>query len=279
MEKEIVNQYDDLYTELCASAKKLTRVQHYTNLHAFESIISKGSLRLSRIDLVNDLNENERIHFWWKNKLFVACFTYRETESTGFWSIHREKGVMLSFPTISLIEPLIYSSDDCSQDSLLHITKRTDLKHHQYDSPSDWGVYDTTFAAIHYTKDLGEFIYEDEELKEFFKGCIMVGFQKDFKRTKFPGLIKSIAWDHEKEVRLRVGVRPKGPEQSSTCIYYPHFQYLYIKLTEDTLSNLVVTLNPWANEEFHNEVRNILQQNIHTKDYVIQKSNIDGTIR
>ena len=66
----------DLYNTLTTAANHHPYLYHYTNLCALKCILSNKSLSLSRLDKVNDSQENKRITSLWNSKLYVLCFTY-----------------------------------------------------------------------------------------------------------------------------------------------------------------------------------------------------------
>lgn len=59
-------------------------VHQYTTFEALDKIINNKSLRLTRIDLLNDTVENKHMLELWKKKVYVSCFTHREAESYFF---------------------------------------------------------------------------------------------------------------------------------------------------------------------------------------------------
>ena len=59
-------------------------VHQYTTLAALDKIINNKSLRLTRIDLLNDTVENERMLELWQKKTFVSCFTHRTLNHISF---------------------------------------------------------------------------------------------------------------------------------------------------------------------------------------------------
>lgn len=79
------------YVEAVESASHYKRLYQYTTYEALEKIITNNSLRLTRIDLLNDGVENQKVFKLWKNKVYVSCFTHREDESYFFWETYAKK--------------------------------------------------------------------------------------------------------------------------------------------------------------------------------------------
>ena len=61
------NTTNDLYAQMREKAKQYDFLYHYTKFDSFIAIISGKSLRLSRIDKVNDQVESKRIKTCWKD--------------------------------------------------------------------------------------------------------------------------------------------------------------------------------------------------------------------
>ena len=62
------------YQNATYQANQHTIVHQYTTFDALDKIVNNKSLRLTRIDLLNDTVENERILELWQKKIFVSCF-------------------------------------------------------------------------------------------------------------------------------------------------------------------------------------------------------------
>ena len=59
---------NDLFLKQSANAKKHPFLYHYTKIDSLECILANNSLRASRLDIVNDKEENERITSLWNEK-------------------------------------------------------------------------------------------------------------------------------------------------------------------------------------------------------------------
>ena len=106
------------YQEAVDNAKKHQVVSQYTDLCALKAIINNKSLRLSRVDKLNDFLENQNMHDLWKKKVYVSCFTYRERESLFFWNTYakcKPCGIIISFQTKHLQNLSIHNDDKCQE--------------------------------------------------------------------------------------------------------------------------------------------------------------------
>lgn len=63
------------YSKVLAETQKHEYLYHYTSRDSLEAILLNQSFRLSRLDLVNDPCENNRIKSVWNNRVYVGSFT------------------------------------------------------------------------------------------------------------------------------------------------------------------------------------------------------------
>lgn len=249
--------FDDQYNLSEGKAKQHKKLYHYTTLSALESILTNKTLRLSRLDLVNDKNENARVEDIHKFIIFVFCFTHKDKESLRFWKEYarESEGVLLEFDNKIFLEEKfdIFSDDKCKNKFELY--KKNNVTNN---ANQEWFFLDFTFADIIYTKNFSSYEEEDKVLKEFFSGCTMIGKKKNFTFTQLPGLVKGIEWADEKESRLRIALKYKGPINIKDEIHIPPFEYIYIKLSYNVFNNLTITMNPWHNKAFEEKLKTIL---------------------
>lgn len=264
----------DLYINLCEKAKGHNKLYHYTSLESLESIVLNKSLRLSSLKNVNDAYENKRVDAIHKDNIFVACFTHRETESNMFWEVYaKEKGVRLEFDSayFSKCDFDIFTDSNCT-------SKLRRKKEGLVRKENELLVWNIKFADVEYTRDFDKYRKEDVELKNIFgDDCIMANGQ-DFMYTEYPGLIKGIEWNDESETRLRVALS-SAPTMGKNEIYYPAlYEYLYIPI-EEALKSMEITLNPWDDNCFKEQVQKILQANDVTRNCKIKESTMRNQVR
>ena len=218
---------DDLYTTLTKKASTYRYLYHYTSIDALEAILRNGSLRLSRLDLVNDPKENQRITSLWNSKVFVACFTNTLENELYFFKNYGKVRIILSN---NFTSPSVFFDSELTKKIPFfksHYNLSTNTSLNSYEQSDDWCIYDTSLADIYYTDNLCSHISNDG--KESNAGLIKVkqGFDKHNTMQN---------WTIEKESRLRVTVRPIGSEfvSNKTVFYYPKpfFNYLFIPIRD-----------------------------------------------
>lgn len=258
--------------ELFENAKfKLDEVEylnHYTNLESLHYILRNKSLKLSRIDKVNDLIEHSRMDVFEDRKGFVSCFTRRQKESFFFWKVYSHKqekdiGIRISFPSEIASLNEFFFDPECTRP--IPFTEISDIQHCSYNLEEDWGFRHFGFYNVVYIDDLAELKYEDTELKEFLKDCV-TACRLSPEKHHLPCIVKTKEWDSEEEVRITVFLRPKGQETvpARTCfgndIYpQPFFDNIYLKLTPSLLENCVFTISPFNSTSYNMVAESILR--------------------
>ncbi len=235
------------YSQAVSLANSHKRLFQYTRFEALEKIIGNKSLRLTRLDKVNDITENCQLIELWKKKIYVSCFTHREYESLFFWNAYskgQSDGVMFSIERKYLSKLPIYTDEKCINDELNFCNKSSiDSPYSDEVSGLTWGIYDYSCIDIEYcdrkTND------DDDE--------------------NFVGRKKYIEWDMEYESRLRVAIRPKILEVyadgNKLSYHKPKNEYLYAKLPKACLESLRIVLSPFAEKDLKERVIRLLKDN------------------
>lgn len=275
-----MGECQDIYVSGKESAKKHSKISHYTSFEALKCILENKSLRITRLDMLNDAYENKRTDEVWKEKIFTTSFTYRKTESYMFWSLYaKDNGVMLTFDNEFFYNHNfdIYADAACTIPFLKYENSETNYKRNiDY---FDWLLRDMTYADVTYTSDFKEFKIVDTDLKRVFEGCKIIGKNNDFTYSLFPGLLKGIEWDSEQEVRLRVALSYRGMSNSpSTGSPSTPFNYVYIPIA-DALKTLFITMNPWHCDCFEKNLSDLLKENQLTANCKILESTMRNQIR
>ncbi|MGM9669184.1 MAG: hypothetical protein ACI3VZ_05465 [Faecousia sp.] len=235
------------YENAVYQANRHTLVHQYTTLAALDKIISNKSLRLTRIDLLNDTVENACMLELWQKKVFVSCFTHRESESYFFWKTYAKgdsTGVRLSLDARLLCQLPIHPDAMCEKEQL-SICKETIPESSFVDviSSEMWGIYDVSLIDVMY-------ISRNQNLENI---------------EHHQGRFKYIEWDSEEETRLRVAIRTKCLEfrANGRELQYltPSDEYVYVKLSDACLENLIITLSPFASDDFREKVEELLRKN------------------
>jgi len=235
----------DVYEKSKKLALSHEKLYHYTNFEALEKILTNMTLRATRLDLVDDETENQRIDEFWKEKLFVVCFTHDEANEQKFWDNYTtdNQGVRLEFEPKTLQNLMVYLDEKCEKK--LDYINRSDL---QYNNKDDWGYIDISMLDVVYVDDLYEGVVYDEDFSKLTHND-KTGFAK----------LKSYSW--ENETRMRVALRPKGFENiminKDFRVLKPNFEHIYIKITEEMLKSMRIILNPNADIEMKNQVESL----------------------
>lgn len=80
---------------------------HYTNIEALALILKNKTIRFSRLDFVDDLEEVETADMGKAGRFcFVSCWTEDEEESIPFWHMYTKdmKGVRIKLPSDPFVE-------------------------------------------------------------------------------------------------------------------------------------------------------------------------------
>ncbi|MGL5712533.1 MAG: DUF2971 domain-containing protein [Paraclostridium sp.] len=80
---------------------------HYTNIESLALILKYKTIRFSRLDLVDDLEEVETADMGSAGRFyFVSCWTEDENESIPFWYMYTKdmKGVRIKLPSNPFVE-------------------------------------------------------------------------------------------------------------------------------------------------------------------------------
>lgn len=254
------------YKKAIEHSKQHDVLYQYTIFEALKCIVQNHSLRLTRIDLLNDKVENNSIIDLWKKKVFVACFTHRECESPFFWNEYSKKsheGVRISFSRHSLENLTAYPDEKCISEQLKSCKKTEQItsRSMQIDS-THWGIFDYSILDIAYI-DRNQLVNCDDNTQ---------------------GRIKYHEWDLESETRLRVAIRPRFfesylDERTNKMAYHnPGNKYIYLKLSDQCLRSMTITLSPYSDTKLKQRVNELLENN-NLKDYVqISESILSGEV-
>lgn len=252
------------YEMAVSDARQHERVYQYTTFEALEKIICNRSLRLTRMDLLNDTLENEKIHDLWKNKVYVSCFTNRGYESYFFWKTYARgssDGVRISFKTDCLLDLSVAPDKKC-ENKLLKYEKENIVDNiSNIVSKRDWEIFDYSVLDIKY-------LQRDADISE---------------SKEFLGRYKYREWDMEQETRIRVAIRPRGLEFETKGLddfeyIKPEEKHLYLGLSDDVLKSMQLTLSPFADCDLRKEVENLLKDNM-LDDIRVEKSLLTDEVK
>ena len=228
----------DLYTEQCKKATHHEYLYHYTTLNALECILNNKSLRLTRLDKVNDPDENNRTPKLWNTKIYVTCFTNNQLTANYFQKQYNSNIRIEFLPQKLTFQP--YFDSECTKPLLSFkndFNSRSNINHNTYGAISDWCYFDSSLMGIYYTNNLKNHIDESGFAEN--AGMIKLKEEKD-------NMGKSRNWNIEAETRVRVAVRPIGielyREKMGFRYHLPSFEYIYIPIT-DSISGISISRN------------------------------------
>lgn len=240
-----MEKYEDIYHELSVRASNHKVLFHYTRMETLPFILEEGSLRLSRIDKVNDPMENERITSLWRRRIFVACFTHTIVNEDYFWRNYgnvrivicperlRGRGVFLDAECQRAVPKKPSVEERCNWK---YLKNGTDL--------DNFYQRDITMADVYYTDDLKKHIAEDgfEENAGLIK--LRCGYDDQ-------GRMRD--WSIEAETRLRIalniiGVPPIGDKEMTDHYHIaPRSEYLYVPFPWEDIET--IELSPYCSDE------------------------------
>lgn len=234
----------DYYNELIENAKHHKYLYHNTSIESLSLILKNRSLKLSRLDKINDADENKRIKSPWNNRVFVACFSH-ETQSEKYF-FEKYGVVRLTFKTVDVdnIKEVFFDAELKNPVPIYNKNIRCkDLS---------WGLYNRITADIKYVDDLDKYVLED-------------GTETN------AGLIKKISgyddsnnirnWNEEYETRVRAAVKPFHIEVYPVGLneynyYNPEFDSLFMRLPEIE----GIKVSPVITEEGYDRFDDLLKQ-------------------
>lgn len=244
--------YKDPYITSIKRANTHRMLYHYTSTKALYKIIKSRKLRLSRLSLVNDPLEGERLDSYTKDKVYVACFNHYPHDSIPLWAMYvpgRDRarpfrdGVRIAFPH----ENTSFLSDP-KQYTIVEVDRRQ-LSLQSFDDWRLWGdpslldvVYDDDFSKFIMLKD----VYDDDSMKVGVPNAI--------------GYLKKKCWAFEGETRLRVAFRHTGlgvKSYTNKGFEYiePPFEYIYCNVPNETLQNMQIMFSPCMDDALCNKIQ------------------------
>lgn len=217
-----ISTFEDLTNRIYR--KESETICHFTSFESLILILKNRSLRMSRIDLLNDRAEKQLSQCEEGELRFVTSFT-GTAERVAMWAIyggHSSLKLRLSFPRSILIQSV---RDQFYFDS---------LKEHKI--TSDFISKD----VCDYSKkefSLSDVVYFDKTKNKLrFNGIPVT----DDIIKKLAGNIKYDAWEFENETRLSVILKQNGAKFDLSNIY--------ANISEELLDKLVITYNPWIED-------------------------------
>lgn len=264
-------------------------VHHYTNINSLECILKNRTLRLNRLDKVDDKQEVSLIsQKHWAKYLFVSSWSALENESEAMWNKYAGyNGVRISLPKfpfqsnqlISKPEMNIFSGDNT------------------YSPIPFEAIYNEKWLFI--IPPIRNDIYGREVVYKYSpEKHIRPIVNNDDGGVEFNcfdlATFKNVAWDYQKEFRYIFFIIPSSPDvienwrkTGNPEFIYKHLlkclknnvdntlEYFDISLG-DVIDNVEVTLGPCCSKSEVSKIRKLLDK--YTLNAKIKKSVLTGHV-
>lgn len=276
-------------------------LHHYTTIDTLALILKNRSIRFNRLDHVDDMGESHKYgEYTLSRYLFATCWTDSDEESIPLWHMYSKgmTGVRLSLP----IDPFDYQP--LKPHPLLGFTVTGKLLSFFPIEEIFTNEYMINMAYILNKKSFikkVEYI-DDDRLIEIRRKAVELKVDKNGKRwtsiagpTELAGY-KSKKWEFQAEVRYVIMVLPFPPVQPSKDLganwvenfspYLmksiqdgagPNKDFIDVKISQNAIDNIKVTLAPLATESDKIIVNALLQQ--YTKNGSVSNSSLTQVIR
>jgi len=248
------------------------KLSHYTSFETMEIILKNKSLKLNRIDLVNDRKESEYLEKpETYARVFVGCFTHREEESIPQWYMYTPMydGVKIEFMLDKKLSTDLSGIIDMNRKLLVEYDDRSlaefDLKSHLFQSyafknDTKWKI-SLTCTDIGYSNDL----MSRNPIHRNFDDEVYVDISPLAK-------IKEKAWDFEEETRI-IGLFQTTA--NNLVLDIPNCMYLPLDLSRLTIR---IILNPWSDSIFKSKVESFCKEILKDYRYEIVNSSLHNTL-
>lgn len=265
-------------------------LSHYTDFTALDKILSDKTLKCNSIKNLNDLYESCR------NGIeeiieahFTSCFCHAKYEIVPFWYLYGggiqacERKVMLRFRNFSLnkLFETDYALGYDETDAETKIMFNPDLNIHVKDGKEEQVIGRIKMFDVDYRdKDDPVFKKEYVEYDEVYvcppekvkSGEVALSFSKQFELAPI-GKYKTESWSYEKETRILVRMTPA---------YKRYYEFILLRMKEDVFRDLTIVTNPWASDNFIDEVIKLVETSNISEDIKnsikVQKSTLHGQL-
>jgi hypothetical protein len=234
------------------AAKSRNVIYHHTNLEALTCILKDKCLKFSRIDKVNDIQENE---FFMNEEIaklvYVSSFSYGK-ESIPMWSMYtsRREGVRIG---------LKINKGESFEDVLFDKTRVVRTSNPDYTLSFSSGITnesitDKVWKVSISSKDIS---YDASVAQD--TSFIKHGDLYDMNNM---ALVKDEAWGYEEETRFAAILRTTQGEMNdeSTWVDIPDYNYLLVPITFDNICELEITFSPWRSDAIKDVIRLIVEK-------------------
>ena len=241
---------------------------HYTSIETLALILSTQTIRFSRADMVNDLEELKIIDLpAMKESVFVSCWTVSEKESIPLWKMYGSnlKGVRIKLPTDMFrrgSKPYLSYKGNCHLINLMSLENVV-----QRGKSYHWIPYIFGPTKVQYSKDNSVSVIENNELMVDRIGTVKLEhwkFEDEYRYLIIPDALWNSA-----EMRFQI-------DKASSIVPVDQ-ENVDIPLSLSAINLIEVTLGPAAKDAEHCIVDTLLSKL--TKSKRIKESDLKGKIR
>lgn len=263
-------------------------LHHYTSIDSLALILNSRTLRLSRLDQVDDLREGATADYKrLAHYTFTTCWTNEPTESIPFWHMYTPNmaGVRITLPT-----PFFKTYE------VFHDTRTGNIQLPGSVLPYDKLVQQRCLILAGQAHMFHPVIYTEDE--SLLKPAVCTYDQKGDVRSISVGKIgvhKSSAWSFQSEWRYRIHALPAEIDHISELDEYdarmvarlmadallrntpPDLTEIFLDIDENAFSKMKLTTGPKMSEGAKLAVAALVAAYNPTADIVT--SSLEGTIR
>ena len=234
LRKDEVSSASELFRYLKRNRSSASKIFHYTTFDSLIAIFKNKSFRLTRFDLMNDKAEQKLVNGIKTELNYIMSVCTDETEYVSMWAIYgKASGIKIRIDFTSK------SLEDLSEED------------NSYYSNSENRIVlnkDGGFRSSNLSIQISDVVYLNKNKNEIRHNTNpFPNLKYDAKLgEQLSGFLKYDAWEFEKERRLKVTINDIDIVGSP--------QHIYLKLTNEFLSGISVTYNPWISPDLQKEL-------------------------
>lgn len=224
---------------------EVKRLYHYTTYESLLKILKFRSIRLSRIDLMNDKAEQALSKSNINEDRYILSFTNNSKEYVSMWAMYgKASGIKLriDFPIQvfrSSINDNFFFNEQCTDKIPIYKIA-------------------TNFVT---KKDfiINDVIYYDKQNNKIKHNTNPFNYLEvmDSDIDSMAGFIKYDAWEFERETRLSVlleNIRINDDIKNN------NIRYIYARINDELIKNMGITYNPWISELLKTELQKSIDE-------------------
>ncbi len=251
----------------------IMKIHQYTSIASLALILKNRTIKFSRLDGMDDIEEEalSSLGIRLGGFVFASCWTYGEKESIPLWKIYTPflQGVRItmdndmfkSFP-VSQEEIRTYHIACGNEENFSSIIPIAEM------FTKDYTILNT-FWNNQYFFNKVEYV---ENIRSVYDSLIELDEKKMNIRMNNVGFFKHTDWNFQEECRFRLIILPNtgisvGDERYASylmnCIQkeiYAPFNYYFLKLKEEAIDSMTITLSPFSTENDRIRVHNLCHQ-------------------